>query len=613
MKQSRLDGADQSGRGDSVVAIPRDFSLLNSAFTTGTTAARTMGELAQEGDSKQQPEENGIQRALREKAEQRASHELLALQMLNNQMLATPAATTTTTTTAPTDSTRTATAAASAESSTTNAAPQSANQREQNGAVQSLLSALTPQQEQQNPSRLSGATSEAYAQQQIQAYRESVGQQQQQQSNNGFAGTGNNAEHWSLSDQRVARDLLLRDRSMAGLAAAASMPSDVLDHNRMQELMYQMHNGRGAGNNHNASMDRGSGRNNDASLFPQGFSDMGSSDVQGVASLSSLYNAGNSASTNVNGEFLQQLLQQGVPPRIYPHQGFLDNHHHLHRHQPPPPPPQQYQYAALSGAPNDALLTHLLRTTNPALLPGLSYADQQLAALHMWQQTQQGLFQTNNPQAAQLHYNSALLHSLQGSLASGRDPVLPGAANGRGLHDAPIQSAISSTATAIPMEVASDVDQLSKYQVLVRRQLEYFISQKDDAEYSVQGRKKQARLGQVGIRCKHCSHLPHRLRGRGAGYYPAKLSGVYQAAQNMATNHLNQFCNSIPADIRETLRSLRGGRHDSAAGGGKQYWADACIQIGLVEDEEDGLRFRLRGADESSNNNNASLSAGMGS
>lgn len=158
-----------------------------------------------------------------------------------------------------------------------------------------------------------------------------------------------------------------------------------------------------------------------------------------------------------------------------------------------------------------------------------------------------------------------------------------------GLADITAKS--KETSASFPMEAPSDSDHLSKYQILIRRQLEYFISQKEDADFSVQGRKRQTRLGQVGIRCKHCSHLSHRLRGRGSGYYPAKLSGVYQAAQNMSTHHLTQFCSSIPPEICEQLRALRGGRHDSASGGGKQYWADICQEIGLVE-EEDGLRFR---------------------
>ena len=149
----------------------------------------------------------------------------------------------------------------------------------------------------------------------------------------------------------------------------------------------------------------------------------------------------------------------------------------------------------------------------------------------------------------------------------------------------------NSAVTTVPMDCESDTEQLSKYQVLIRLQLEYFVSQDDDVAYSVQGRKKQIVVGQVGIRCRHCSYLPHRLRGRGAGYYPAKLSGVYQAAQNMATNHLNQHCNIIPAAIREELCSLRGGRHESSTGGGKQYWTNKCTEIGLIE-RDDGVYFR---------------------
>jgi hypothetical protein len=144
-------------------------------------------------------------------------------------------------------------------------------------------------------------------------------------------------------------------------------------------------------------------------------------------------------------------------------------------------------------------------------------------------------------------------------------------------------STLRTTPTAVPMAAAADIDHLSQYQVLIRRQLEFFISSEDDATYSVQGRKKLIHLGQVGLRCRHCAHLSHRLRGRGAGYYPAQLAGVYQAAQNMATNHLNQFCHCIPAAVREELCARRGGRHDSATGGGKQYWANQCRDLGLVE------------------------------
>jgi hypothetical protein len=136
----------------------------------------------------------------------------------------------------------------------------------------------------------------------------------------------------------------------------------------------------------------------------------------------------------------------------------------------------------------------------------------------------------------------------------------------------------------------SDVYHLSKYQCLIRRQLEFFASRPEDTTFSVQGRKKHIRIGQVGIQCRHCCHLPHRLRGRGAVYYPVKLSGVYQVVQNMATVHLIQHCNEIPSEIRDELTSLRGNREDSATGGGKYYWTSKCSDAGVME-KEDGLFF----------------------
>jgi hypothetical protein len=87
-----------------------------------------------------------------------------------------------------------------------------------------------------------------------------------------------------------------------------------------------------------------------------------------------------------------------------------------------------------------------------------------------------------------------------------------------------------------PLATANDSDcKLSDYQVLLRQQLEFFVAQRSDVDSSTQGRRKQVRLGQVGLRCRHCAHLPLKSRERGAVYYPAKLENVYQAAQNMVT------------------------------------------------------------------------------
>lgn len=136
--------------------------------------------------------------------------------------------------------------------------------------------------------------------------------------------------------------------------------------------------------------------------------------------------------------------------------------------------------------------------------------------------------------------------------------------------------------------ISCDDESLSDYQCLVRRQIELFEATVEDVESNAQGRNRPIVLGQVGIRCRHCSMLPPKHRERGAIYYPAKLQGIYQAAQNLAVAHLGTHCLQIPAEIRDQLTMLR--ERKSSAGGGKKYWADGVRVLGVLEGR-DGLRF----------------------
>lgn len=141
------------------------------------------------------------------------------------------------------------------------------------------------------------------------------------------------------------------------------------------------------------------------------------------------------------------------------------------------------------------------------------------------------------------------------------------------------------------LALACDEEHLSEYQTLLRKQLEYFEADQQDEQSNVQGRKRPVYSGQVGIRCVHCAHIPLRQRSRGAVYYPAKLTGVYQAAQNMASSHLCSSCEVIPADLKTKLCKLRDQK--GTAGGGKQYWADGCRAMGLCE-TTDGIRMTMK-------------------
>ena len=148
--------------------------------------------------------------------------------------------------------------------------------------------------------------------------------------------------------------------------------------------------------------------------------------------------------------------------------------------------------------------------------------------------------------------------------------------------------------------MSCDDESLSLYQCAVRRQIELFAASAHDVDSSAQGRNKPIILGQVGIRCRHCCMMPVPHRARAAVYYPAKLTGLYQAAQNMATYHLlaekGAGCQHLPDSIREELvgftnQKTKRKKRKSSAGGGKQYWADGVRVLGVYE-SDNGLRFR---------------------
>jgi hypothetical protein len=141
---------------------------------------------------------------------------------------------------------------------------------------------------------------------------------------------------------------------------------------------------------------------------------------------------------------------------------------------------------------------------------------------------------------------------------------------------------------AIQLYLSCDPDTFSEYQVLVRKNVELFEAKEEDVSSSAQGRNKAIVLGQVGIRCMHCGAVPPQDRSRGAMYYPSKLFGLYQAAQNLANGHLVEGCPMVPENVRADL--VRTKAQKSSAGGGKVAWAERSHALGVYEDEC-GLRF----------------------
>ena len=168
------------------------------------------------------------------------------------------------------------------------------------------------------------------------------------------------------------------------------------------------------------------------------------------------------------------------------------------------------------------------------------------------------------------------------------------ASNNHNQNDLLSQPLALTNRSAMPLYLEQDEDNLTDYQILLRKQIELFEAGPDDIRGTAQGRNTKILLGQVGIRCRHCAPFPKAARPRGAVYYSQTIDGIYQVAQNMSKVHLCNRCNRVPPDVRQKLRSTR--NENQRASGGKQYWADCIRSMGVYEDGR-ALRFRPRGAD----------------
>jgi hypothetical protein len=145
----------------------------------------------------------------------------------------------------------------------------------------------------------------------------------------------------------------------------------------------------------------------------------------------------------------------------------------------------------------------------------------------------------------------------------------------------------------IQLYLTCDVDTMSEYQCMIRRQIEFFEANIDDVDSTTQGRNKPINLGQVGIRCRHCSNkVSPKQRQRGACYYPTKLDGIYQSAYNLTSIHLLERCQFIEDSLRYQLTTLRDNNSTASTtrGGGKQMWTERAAALGVYEDLN-GLRF----------------------
>lgn len=140
----------------------------------------------------------------------------------------------------------------------------------------------------------------------------------------------------------------------------------------------------------------------------------------------------------------------------------------------------------------------------------------------------------------------------------------------------------------IRLVLPADRDYLSDRQIFVRSDM-VEICEATDADVAARHatRGQKLNVGQVGIRCVHCAHLPLSDRAKYAVCYPSSTSRICKAIANMNHVHFEQ-CREIPPHVLKTYKTLKTTRPHGVSS--KAYWNKAAKKLGLVNTET-GMRF----------------------
>lgn len=114
---------------------------------------------------------------------------------------------------------------------------------------------------------------------------------------------------------------------------------------------------------------------------------------------------------------------------------------------------------------------------------------------------------------------SSLLLAVRGT--SGGGALANNSNNGSNGTGGGVEAGKFPTCLPVVLAVTEDNGKLSRHQVLLRNQIEAFQATADDLTTHTRGRNKPIKLGQVGIRCRHCArYVPwHVTVGSIVGFF----------------------------------------------------------------------------------------------
>ncbi|KAL3908712.1 MAG: hypothetical protein SGILL_008379 [Bacillariaceae sp.] len=188
-------------------------------------------------------------------------------------------------------------------------------------------------------------------------------------------------------------------------------------------------------------------------------------------------------------------------------------------------------------------------------------------------------------------------HPAMASLATGNAKILqPG--SGDSLLDRlskPVQGDTSYRAphfmerSIVPLASDEDQNWLSEMLCFVRKDVvEIFRAQEMDIRS--RNSSKRIQLGQIGIRCRYCAHLPKGSRAGRSASFPSSLDRIYQSLTMMLRDHFGK-CKAMPLAVQDKFLRLKR-KTTQGATDSKLFWVHSAEKMGLEDSEDGGIRIK---------------------
>ena len=143
-----------------------------------------------------------------------------------------------------------------------------------------------------------------------------------------------------------------------------------------------------------------------------------------------------------------------------------------------------------------------------------------------------------------------------------------------------------SPSSRVLLAIPEDKEWLSEKDCFIRKQLEVFCATEEDVARARADRKYPVSVGQVGIRCIHCSiALGHEASGSAIAY-PFTISGINESVREFHRLHLDH-CENLPAATKAKLDKLGASSLSSVL---RRYYLLAARALGLRDTKGKGIQ-----------------------